>query len=124
MTGLVATKDVPAVVSGYEIVPVAYANPEPSEYLARVRFTPPGRPPEEQLLRINHPGSFGGISFCIVAMNRDPYGNMIVGLQMTREPGAPLFWGGAMLFGMSLITHLFLKNAARRTALTPSVAPL
>jgi hypothetical protein len=121
---MVATSSAPASAAGYEIVPVSYFNPEPSGYVASVRFTQPGRPPEERLLRINHPGSFGGISFCIVDLNRDPYQNVIVGLQMTREPGAPLFWGGALLFGMSLITHLFLKNAARRTALTPSVAPL
>jgi hypothetical protein len=116
VTGLVARKDAPAVLSGYEIVPVAFANPEPSGYIARVRFGRPGLPPEESLLRINQPAAFDGISFCIVAMNRDPYGNMIVGLQMTREPGAPLFWGGALLFGISLLGHLSRKGAFRRKA--------
>ena len=113
-TGLVATRDAPARVSGYEIVPVAYAAPEPSEYLSRVRFTAPGRPPVEQSLRINHPGAFDGITFSIVSFDRDRYGNRIVGLQMTREPGAPLFWGGALLFGTSLLGHLLLKGAFRR----------
>jgi len=110
--GLVATATAPASVAGFEIVPLAYFNPEPSGYLARVRFTPPGRPPEEQLLGINHPGSFGGISFCIVDLDRDAYRNTIVGLQMTREPGGPLFWGGALLFGLSLAVHLLLKTSA------------
>jgi hypothetical protein len=110
-------------VAGYTITPVAYADPQPSDYIARVRFTPPGRPPEEQLLRINHPGSFGGISFCIVALDRDPYRNAIVGLQMTREPGAPLFWGGALLFGASLLCHLLLKGAFRRSPAPEHKAP-
>jgi hypothetical protein len=33
---------------------------------------------------------------------------------MTREPGSPLFWGGALLFGLSLAGHLFLKTGGRR----------
>jgi cytochrome c biogenesis protein len=123
-TGVTATAEAPARVGGYAIVPVSYFNPEPSDYVASVRFTVPGRVPEEATLRINHPASFAGISFNIVDLNRDAYGNAIVGLQVTREPGAPLFWVGALLFGMSLVTHLLLKNAARGAALTPSVTPL
>jgi len=114
--GLAASAEAPASVAGYTIVPVAYADPQPSDYIARVRFAPPGAPTEERLLRINRPGSFGGISFCIVDLSRDRYQSMIVGLQMTREPGAPLFWGGAILFGASLLCHLLLKGAFRRRA--------
>ncbi|HYN74425.1 MAG TPA: hypothetical protein VER06_00390, partial [Candidatus Methanoperedens sp.] len=113
-TGLTASADRPAAIAGYAIVPVSFADPEPSGYVAKVRFTAQGRTPEEKTLRINDPGTFAGISFCIVALDRDRYGNPIVGLQMTREPGAPLFWIGALLFGISLITHLLLKNVARR----------
>ena len=112
--GLTATAETPARVGGYAIVPVAHFNPEPSGYVASVRFTAPGRAPEETTLRINHPASFAGTSFNIVDLDRDAYGNAIVGLQMTREPGGPLFWAGALLFGMSLVTHLLLKNLSRR----------
>ena len=122
-TVLTASKDRPAALAGYAIVPVAFADPEPSDYVAKVRFASPGRSPEEKTLRINHPATFAGTTFCIVGLNRDPYGNMIVGLQMTREPGAPLFWIGALLFGVSLITHLYLKNAARPTGGTPRETP-
>jgi hypothetical protein len=111
--GLAATESLPATVSGYSIIPVAFQDPEPSEYIAAVRFRSPGRPPENRILRINDPAVFEGISFCIVAIDRDRYRNVIVGLQMTREPGAPLFWGGALLFGSALIGHLLLKNARR-----------
>jgi len=112
--GVAATGEAPARVGGYAIVPVSYFNPEPSGYVASVRFTAPGRAPEETTLRINHPASFAGTTFSIVDLNRDAYGNAIVGLQMTREPGALLFWIGALLFGVSLITHLLLKNVSRR----------
>ncbi len=113
-TGLTATAAAPARVGEYTIMPEAFFNPEPSGYVASVRFTAPGRASEEATLRINHPAAFAGTSFSIVALDRDRYGNAIVGLQMTREPGAPLFWTGALLFGMSLVTHLLLKNASRR----------
>jgi hypothetical protein len=112
-TGLTATREAPARVGGFAVMPVAFFNPEPSGYVASVRFTSPGRAPEEAKLQINHPARFAGISFCIVDLDRDAYGNTIVGLQMTREPGAPLFWIGAFLFGLSLATHLYLKTAAR-----------
>jgi hypothetical protein len=111
---LTATGTAPARVGGYAIAPLAYFNPEPSDYVAEVRFTAGGRTPEEATLRSNHPARFAGISFSIVDRNRDAYGNPIVGLQMTREPGAPLFWIGAILFGISLAAHLLLKNALRR----------
>lgn len=122
-TGLTATREAPARVGGYAIVPVSYFNPEPSGYVASVRFTAPGRSPEEATLRINHPASFAGTSFSIVDFNRDAYGNAIVGLQMTREPGGPLFWIGALLFGIALITHLLLKNVSRRIDGTAAESP-
>ena len=111
--GLMATVEAPAQVGGYAIMPVAYSNPEPSGYVASVRFTGAGRAPEETTVRINHPVCFAGTSFSIVDINRDAYRNPIVGLQMTREPGAPIFWAGAVLFGISLLARLLLKNAAR-----------
>jgi hypothetical protein len=120
---LTATVEAPVRVGGYAIVPVAYFNPEPSGYVASVRFTAPGRAPEEATLRINHPASFDGTSFNIVDLNRDAYGNAIVGLQMTREPGGPLFWIGALLFGISLITHLLLKNVGASLLLLLCLIP-
>ena len=114
MEGVIATKDAPAAVAGYRVGVVAFADPEPSDYVARVRFLRPGSAPQEHLLRINHPATFSGISFCIVAFDRGPDGNRILGLQMTREPGAPLFWAGASLFGLSLVSHLLLATSGRR----------
>ncbi|GAB4236681.1 MAG: hypothetical protein OHK0028_13710 [Deltaproteobacteria bacterium] len=111
--GLAATPGTPATIGGYSIVPVAYFNPEPSGYVANVRFASPGRAPEDTTLRINRPANFGGLSFSIVDLNRDAYGNAVVGLQMTREPGAPLFWAGALLFSFCLALHLVLKHPVR-----------
>ncbi len=108
-SGLVAGPQGAAPVAGVSVVPVSWHDPEPSEYLARVRFTAPGRAPEESVVRVNEPTTFAGISFCLVGQGEDKYRNAIVGLQMTREPGEPLFWAGGLLFGTALLLHLALR---------------
>ncbi len=109
-SGLVAGSQGAPPVAGVSVVPVSWHDPEPSEYLARVRFAAPGRAPEESVVRVNEPATFAGISFCLVGQGEDRYRNAIVGLQMTREPGEPLFWAGGLLFGISLVLHLALRS--------------
>ncbi len=94
---------------GFLVVPVAWADPEIAEYVARVRFSRPGSLPESREIRINHPVAFGGLTFCLSDSRADAAGNRIVGLQVTREPGAPWFWAGALLFGFSLLAGLYRR---------------
>ncbi|MGE5662902.1 MAG: hypothetical protein ACM31I_01075 [Deltaproteobacteria bacterium] len=112
-SGLVAGTQGAPPVAGVSVVPVSWHDPEPSEVAARVVFSVPGRPPVEKVVRVNDPATFGGISFCLVGESEDAYRNVIVGLQMTREPGAPLFWTGSVLFGLSLVLHLLIPRATR-----------
>ncbi len=116
LSGLRAGSQSPALAGEYAIVPVAFADPEPSDYVARVRFSDPGGTARETVLRINEPARRGGVNFCITTLGEDPYRNPYVGLQITREPGEPVFWVGGILFGAALIGHLFLK--------CPGAAPL
>lgn len=111
--GLVAGPQGSPLVSGVTVVPVSWHDPEPAEFVAHVRFALPGRAPEERVIRVNDPATFAGISFCLVGESEDRYRNAIVGLQMTREPGEPLFWGGGLLFGLSLLLHVSLRGARR-----------
>ena len=111
LTGLVAGPQGAQLIAGVSVVPVSWHEPEPSEFVTRVRFVIPGRAPEERVIRVNEPAKFAGISFCLVGGSEDRYRNSIVGLQMTREPGEPLFWGGGILFGTSLLLHLLLRSA-------------
>jgi len=104
-TGLSAGKEGSASVGGYVVVPVSFANPEPSGFRLRVRFSRPGGENHQAEIGANRPAAFGGITFCLVDLKADPYRNRIVGLQMTREPGSPLFWVGGVLFGISLLIH-------------------
>jgi hypothetical protein len=109
-SGLAAGPQGSSPVAGVTVVPVSWHDPEPSDFVARVRFAYPGRSSEERIIRVNHPATFAGISFCLVGGSEDRYRNSIVGLQMTREPGEPLFWGGGILFGLSLLLHLGLRR--------------
>jgi hypothetical protein len=106
---------------GASVVPVAWADPEVAEYVARIRFLPPAGPPEPREIRVNRPASFGGFTFCLSTTRAAADGSRIVGLQVTREPGAPWFWGGAALFGASLLAR-FLRRGGRRAA--PEGEPL
>ncbi|MBI5419441.1 MAG: right-handed parallel beta-helix repeat-containing protein [Deltaproteobacteria bacterium] len=112
MSGIQATAEIPARIEGYAITPVAYANPEPAEYVARVRFRSPGGAVAQEEIRINHPVLFSGVYFCLVDVSADKYGNPYAGLQMTREPGEKLFWTGALLFGLSLPGHFLARRYA------------
>ena len=112
-TGLVAGPNGSPPVGGYTVYPLAYFNPEPAEYKVLARFVLPGRPPEDRIIRINDPALYSGIRFCFVGENADRYGNPVVGLQMTREPGEPAFWTGGILFGISALLHFFLRVRAR-----------
>lgn len=117
-----STKDLRAAVSGvpveggYVVAPVAFADPEPMEHVAAVRFFPAGGPPEDREIRINAPAVYDGTTFCLVAIGEDRYGNPYAGLQMTREPGGPMFWAGALLFGLSLAGRLRGKRAEAAAA--------
>lgn len=110
-SGLVAGPEGAPPVAGVSVVPVSWHDPEPSEFVVRVRFAAPGRAPEEKVVRVNEPATFGRISFCLVGESVDRYRNAVVGLQMTREPGEPLFWGGGILFGLSLVLHWLLRSS-------------
>lgn len=109
-SGIQARAGDAAKVGGYSIVPVEYADPEPSEHVARVRFVLPGRRVEEREIRINRPARYAGLSFCLVDVGADRFGNPYAGLQMTREPGEGIFWGGALLFSLSLLCHFTARK--------------
>jgi hypothetical protein len=115
VSGLSASAGTPASVKRYAIASVAYANPEPSGYIARVRFHPAGGSPVEKEISVNRPVVFAGTSYCLVDIGADRYGNPYAGLQMTREPGEPVFWAGSLLFCLSLLGRFFTRQSSAAT---------
>lgn len=112
VNGATAGPDGSPPVGGYTVVPVTWHDPEPKEYAVRTRFARPGRTPEEMVIRVNAPARVEGLSFCLVGLDADPYRNTIVGLQVSREPGAPFFWAGGILFGLSFLLHYYVRRTA------------
>ncbi len=127
-TGLVAGESGSAPVGGYTVLPLAFHDPEPAEYRVTARFTRPGGASEQRVIRINDPASFSGLRFCFVGQAADKFGNPVVGIQMTREPGEPAFWAGGILFGVSVLVHFILRlrsqGASVATALLAVAAAL
>lgn len=110
-----------AAPGGYRIVPVAWGDPEVAGYRVDVRFVRSGHPDATREIRVNRPASFGGITFSLTDTRIDEYGYRIVGLQMTREPGAPWFWAGSVLFGASLLANLSRRYRKRGGAAAPAL---
>jgi len=46
---------------------------------------------------INNPLKWNGLSFYHTATNRDEYGNIFVGLQITKDPGLPYVYTGFII---------------------------
>ncbi len=108
--GVMADTSGAAIPGGFLVVPVAWADPEVAEFAAKIRFAGVEGATGIQDLRVNHPAYFGGVTFCLSTSYLDAAGGRIVGLQMTREPGAPCFWSGAFLFGVSLLAGVYRRR--------------
>jgi len=61
----------------------------------------------------------GKLRIFLTAWGRDEFGNPFVGLQVSRDPGAPLFWIGCVILVCALPLQLIVK-LRRRVAPTPA----
>jgi hypothetical protein len=113
VTGVRADADGAEVPGGFRVVPVAWADPEMAEFVARVRFHDPGKAPVDREIRMNRPARHEGILFCLSDARSGADGSRLVGLQMTREPGSPLFWAGGLIFGAALLGGIRRKLRER-----------
>jgi hypothetical protein len=56
---------------------------------------------------------YKGTSIFQTAWGTDRYGNPYIGVQVARDPAAPLFWVGCVLFSISLPLFLYLRHGRR-----------
>jgi hypothetical protein len=52
----------------------------------------------------------GGTEVFLTAWGRDEFGTQFAGFQVSRDPGAPLFWAGCIVLVCALPLHLVLKR--------------
>jgi ResB-like family len=55
-----------------------------------------------------------GNQVSLTAWGRDPFGNPYAGFQVSRDPGAWLFWAGCILLAGAIPLHLFVKHRRSR----------
>lgn len=80
---------------------------------SRVAIREDGRGVADGWLEPNARLSHRGTSLFQTAYGVDKFGNPYAGIQVTRDPGAPLFWAGCVLFCLTLPAFLYLRHARR-----------
>jgi hypothetical protein len=68
----------------------------------------------EQWLSPNGSLAVGGTDVFLTAWGRDEFGNRFAGFQVSRDPGAPLFWAGCILLVCAIPLHLIAKRRGGR----------
>lgn len=80
------------------------------EVRGQVAIRERGRIVQQDRLRVNGRMSFRGWNLYLTGWGRDEFGNEFVGIQVTRDPGAVLFWTGSVLFMVCLAAFLPLRH--------------
>lgn len=80
------------------------------EVLGQVAIREGGQVVLRDQLRVNSRMRHRGWNFYLTAWGRDEYGNDFAGIQVTRDPGAVLFWIGSVLFSLGLPAFLVLRR--------------
>lgn len=106
----------PAVpLGGYVGTAVAYRR-ELKSVRARVAVLEGGREVKQEWLSTNGRLAHRGASVFLTGWGRDEFGNSYVGIQVSRDPAAPLFWTGCTLFGLSTLILSGLRFSKERRA--------
>lgn len=95
--------------------PVAFRDPEVKRAEATVAVVGErGEVLRQQVVAVNEPLVYRGSRIYLTAWGEDRYRNPHVGLQITRDPGQPLVWAGAVALSLGLFLLLFGDGAWAR----------
>lgn len=73
-----------------------------------------GRVVKEQWLAVNGRIAHEGHSIFLTSWGEDQYHNPYLGVQVTSDPGAPVFWAGAVLLAATLPLFLAVRHRPQR----------
>jgi len=97
------------VGGGYTAALVAWRR-ELKNVRARVAVLDGEREVQQQWLSTNERLSFRGASVFLTGWGRDESGNLNVGIQVSRDPAAPLFWAGCILLSVASASFFLLRH--------------
>lgn len=113
-----ASKNATARVGEFDLVLVAYrADVKSAEAVVSLRE--PGAGLAGRRLGTNDRIGYRGTSLFLTAWGFDPEGRRFCGIQVVRDPGAPVFWLGCIVLGLAIPLHLLVKG--RRPAPAPQI---
>jgi cytochrome c biogenesis protein len=98
-----------AAVGGYDLSILAWRR-DLKGVRGRVTVLDGGREVKEEWLAVNGRIAYRGWSIFITSWGEDEYRNPYIGAQITRDPGAPVFWSGAILLAVSLPLFLWVRH--------------
>ena len=98
-----------AAFGPYELAVLAYRR-DLRTVRGRVALLEGERVAREAWLEVNGGVSYRGTKFFLTAWGADQYGNQYLGIQYSRDPLAPVFWAGAVLFAVLLPLFLLLRH--------------
>lgn len=106
----------PAVSLGeFSVTPVAWRR-ELKKVRARVAVLAEGGEVKQGWLTTNGRVAFRGTSVFMTGWGRDDFGSLYVGIQVARDPAAPLFWAGCIFFSLSSTMFFLLRRRSSRSS--------
>lgn len=99
-----------AIVGKYRLSLVAWRR-DLREVLGRVAIREGGQVVLRDHLRVNGRMRHRGWNLYLTAWGRDDHGKDFAGIQVTRDPGAVIFWIGTVIFSVSLPVFFILKRS-------------
>ncbi|HEY5998015.1 MAG TPA: cytochrome c biogenesis protein ResB [bacterium] len=105
----------PVSLGAYRGSVVAYRR-ELKSVGVRVAVLEGGREVKQGWLRMNGRLAHRGTSVFLTGWGRDEFGSEYVGVQVSRDPAAPLFWIGCTLFGASTLALFASRSLKGRRA--------
>lgn len=97
----------------FEIVMIAWRR-ELRTIRGRVAVIDGGTEVREAWLAVGGRIAHRGTSVFLTAWGEDEYRNPYLGVQVSRDPGAPLFWGGAVLLAAAMPLFLIVRRTGGR----------
>lgn len=94
------------------IRPTGFRDPIIRQYQSRVSILEQGEVVEEALIEINRPLVHRGVAIYQTSYQQDDFGFYYSGLQLSKDPGEPLVWGGSILLILGMYAAFFLRYRA------------